>query len=96
LKFWEVYDSQKTQAENEDEGDLLLLGHLQFENNSDREGIGKEIGQDIQSSVGEVEDVDLDAFSGTAGPCLADRLALEACDEHERECLAHDDCHHHV
>lgn len=94
---WEICDSQETQAENENEGDLLLLGHLEFENDSDREGIGEKIGQDVQSGVGEVEDVDLNAFSAcSAGPCLADRLALESRNEHEGSGLANDDSHHDV
>lgn len=94
---WEGCDSQKTKTENENEGDLLLLWHLEFENNSDREGIGEEIGQDVQTGIGEVENVDINAFSArSARPCLADRLALESRNEHEGSGLAHDHSNHYV
>lgn len=88
---------QETQAENEAEGDLLLVRHLELENDPDRECVGQEIRENVEGSVGEVENVDVDAFSGaSAGPGHADGLALEGCDENEGGGLTDDDAHHHI
>lgn len=54
---------QQTQAQDHTKGNLLLDGHLQFENNPKRQRVGHQIGQDVEGGVGEIEYVDVDAFS---------------------------------
>ena len=59
----------------------MLLRHLKFENDSNRESIGEKIGQDVQGGVCEIEDVDLNAFSrSNSGPGHFDGLALKGGD----------------